>query len=274
MTEALRDEIMNLICWFPIASRTRQSAAEDIARVAAGFAAAAVQQARAVAIEECERIAESEEIPRVIVGRIRALVSSSPRPIPMVLHCPRCGVQHVDAPEPDRNWDNPPHKSHLCASCGTIWRPADVQTTGVAAIATKGAADNYVASSPPRQSRVPALDRPVERLMEKDPASVFALADIAIERLRQIDVEGWSADHDDRHQSGELAAAAACYASEPHTPRTAERHDAPFRWPWSKDWWKPSSAVRNRVKAGALLVAEMARHYRLCATCKDPRQGE
>jgi hypothetical protein len=63
-------------------------------------------------------------------------------PIPMILFCPRCGIQHFDAPEPERGWTNPPHRSHLCASCGTIWRPADVTTTGVAKIETRGSADH------------------------------------------------------------------------------------------------------------------------------------
>lgn len=75
---------------------------------------------------------------------LRAIASSgaSPgTPIPMILHCPDCGAKHVDAPDPDRGWTNPPHRSHLCHSCGAIWRPADVATVGVAAIATRGASD-------------------------------------------------------------------------------------------------------------------------------------
>ncbi len=60
-------------------------------------------------------------------------------PIPMILYCPECAMQHIDAPEGD--WNNPPHRSHLCAGCGFIWRPADVATTGVAAISTTGRND-------------------------------------------------------------------------------------------------------------------------------------
>lgn len=60
-------------------------------------------------------------------------------PIPMILFCPTCGGQHIDAPSP--GWDNPPHRSHLCAFCGYIWRPADVPTTGVAKIQTRGKFD-------------------------------------------------------------------------------------------------------------------------------------
>jgi hypothetical protein len=71
-------------------------------------------------------------------------------PIPMVLHCPNCRTQHIDAPEPDKGWHNPPHKSHLCHRCGIVWRPADVVTTGVAEIATRGEGDTW----PPRSVRI------------------------------------------------------------------------------------------------------------------------
>lgn len=63
------------------------------------------------------------------------------KPLDMVLHCPHCGLQHVDAARGE--WTNPPHRSHLCAICGTIWRPADVPTNGVAAIGTRGKADTW-----------------------------------------------------------------------------------------------------------------------------------
>jgi hypothetical protein len=86
-------------------------------------------------------------------------------PIPMLLFCPKCGVQHVDEAEVktapayglgggvigERRvvaWDNPPHRSHLCGACGCIWRPADVATTGVARIETSGKADNWTAALP------------------------------------------------------------------------------------------------------------------------------
>jgi hypothetical protein len=72
------------------------------------------------------------------------LVAQPIAPIPMVLHCPSCGTQHIDEATPE--WPNPPHRSHLCSNedCGTIWRPADVLTVGVAAIATRSACDNWV----------------------------------------------------------------------------------------------------------------------------------
>lgn len=77
-------------------------------------------------------------------------------PIPMILFCPKCGLQHIDAPEWNddphdiehgqmRTWTNPPHRSHLCHNCGHIWRPADVATEGVAFLKTIGKADSFPA---------------------------------------------------------------------------------------------------------------------------------
>lgn len=101
---------------------------------------------------------------------------SCPAPIPMVLYCPNCGLQHIDEPKPvnpvdvlrelaplampgyeidhsafdkardsigGASWTNQPHRSHLCADCGCIWRPCDVPTEGVESIATEGKADTW-----------------------------------------------------------------------------------------------------------------------------------
>lgn len=66
-----------------------------------------------------------------------------PTPIDVVLFCPCCFCQHVDAPESTTGWTNPPHKSHLCHNCGTVWRPADVPTNGVPRANTRGRADTW-----------------------------------------------------------------------------------------------------------------------------------
>lgn len=74
------------------------------------------------------------------------------KPIDMVLHCPACGMQHVDAPdERTPGWVNEPHRSHLCHNCSHVWRPADAPTNGVAAVKTKGKADSPVAQAPNAQ---------------------------------------------------------------------------------------------------------------------------
>ena len=103
---------------------------------------------------------------------------------------------------------------------------------------------------------IPALETVIGRLMDKDQASVFALLDIATERLRQITAEGWTPEHDDHHANHELSRAAGCYALH------QKGNETPLLWPWDVAWWKPRSPHRNNVRAGALLVAELARHTR------------
>lgn len=73
-------------------------------------------------------------------GKVAEMRPSTP--VPMVLHCPRCGWQHIDRPNPKREWDNPPHRSHECQSCFLVWRPADVPTTGVESVTTVGSRDD------------------------------------------------------------------------------------------------------------------------------------
>jgi hypothetical protein len=59
----------------------------------------------------------------------------------MLLFCPLCDTQHVDAPNTEKGWTNPPHRSHECQRCGYTWRVADVPTIGVRALATCGKND-------------------------------------------------------------------------------------------------------------------------------------
>lgn len=82
-----------------------------------------------------------------------------------------------------------------------------------------------------------------------------AIDDIAAERRRQIEVEGWSSEHDDAHAGGEMADAAACYA---HGELIQDEADGRL-WPWSEDWWKPKDRRSDLVRAAALLVAEIDR---------------
>lgn len=81
------------------------------------------------------------------------------------------------------------------------------------------------------------------------------IAEIAAERRRQIDVEGWTPEHDDEHVDGQMAHAAAAYAE-----RSAIPHPSPpYWWPWDKKWWNPEGRRRMLVKAAALIVAEIER---------------
>jgi hypothetical protein len=83
---------------------------------------------------------------------------------------------------------------------------------------------------------------------------------IAAERDRQPAEEGFSAEHDAQHGSGELAWAAWAYidrAVGQHDPSDVE---PPSMWPWSKAWWKPGrSPMRLLIIAGALIAAEIDR---------------
>lgn len=90
---------------------------------------------------------------------------------------------------------------------------------------------------------------------------------IAAERQRQIEVEGWTQEHDDEHEAGQLAAAARCYTktAQLQVCRLASRKPGrpEFTWPWDDDAWKPSDdPIRNLVKAGALIAAEIDRLQR------------
>lgn len=86
-----------------------------------------------------------------------------------------------------------------------------------------------------------------------------ALADIAAERRRQIEQEGWTPEHDDAHSDGQMATAAACYAISAHNVIRYKRITMPSWWPWDSKWWKPGTTRRDLVKAGALIAAEIER---------------
>lgn len=98
---------------------------------------------------------------------------------------------------------------------------------------------------------------------------------IAEERLRQVMSEGWTAEHDDWHSTGEMAIAAACYAI-PKDVREKSIWNTTlleYLWPFEFAYWKPAEktksvrkAQENRicelVKAGALIAAEIDRLQR------------
>lgn len=102
-----------------------------------------------------------------------------------------------------------------------------------------------------------------------------AVRDVLAERERQIKAEGWSVSHDDEHDQGEMARAAACYAYlSTLQPDDKQRHveavwgssDGMISvvgelWPagWSTQWLKPKDRRRDLVRAAALLIAEIER---------------
>ena len=83
------------------------------------------------------------------------------------------------------------------------------------------------------------------------------------ERKRQIEQEGWTPEHDDEHKFFELSRAAICYLMFSIISRPPLSKSTPIKWPWDPTWWKPSySRIRNLVKAGALIAAEIDRLQR------------
>lgn len=100
--------------------------------------------------------------------------------------------------------------------------------------------------------------------------------EIAAERRRQIEAEGWTAAHDDEQPDGTLAQAGACYA----LAATLDRADRAVidnggrpaagywlmkLWPWADEWWKPKDRRRDLIRAAALIVAEIERLDRVDA---------
>jgi hypothetical protein len=102
-----------------------------------------------------------------VMNNLRAYLDNpNPEGRPMVLpsidqllFCPNCGNQHIDKPQPEKGWDNPPHRSHECQFCKNdlgepfVWRLADVATNGVREIKTKGKLDQDAAPQYIRELR-------------------------------------------------------------------------------------------------------------------------
>lgn len=102
-----------------------------------------------------------------------------------------------------------------------------------------------------------------------------AIDEIATERRRQIEQEGYDSSHDDGHQDGALAWAAVCYAAPELVYVRDDRANAFIikdPWPWDIGYDKrtydgnvvmPTRSAAHRrellVKAGALIAAEIDR---------------
>lgn len=84
------------------------------------------------------------------------------------------------------------------------------------------------------------------------------------ERQRQIEVEGWTAAHDSKHDMGQLAYAAVTYALPDFTISFQFKGvkigiDPMFHWPFEKQWLKRGTRKQDLIKAGALIAAEIDR---------------
>jgi hypothetical protein len=106
-------------------------------------------------------------------------------------------------------------------------------------------------------------------------SSSAAAIDVIAERERQKTVEGWTLEHDDQHEFGDIALAAAAYAA--NSSRRGHQGDVfvsrnnrpahragwfnlpGLLWPWDISWWKPKDPRQDLVRAGALILAEIER---------------
>ena len=109
---------------------------------------------------------------------------------------------------------------------------------------------------------------------------------IAEERKRQVESEGWTAEHDDQHSNQQLAWAAVCYAAPSEVKAKVIPPDADCGcrsvgecmhwlgeprwgdpWPWDVDWDKRQKhdRIRQLQIAGALMAAEIDRLQRKSA---------
>ncbi|WEM00055.1 hypothetical protein [Delftia tsuruhatensis] len=111
----------------------------------------------------------------------------------------------------------------------------------------------------------PAVDAPVKVLSQ-------AARDVLAERRRQVEAEGWTPEHDDQHDEGEMCFAAAGYAAVASDNLQAISRDIdrdltlddnvypPTNYPWPRSWeFKPCTPRRALVKSGALILAEIER---------------
>lgn len=79
---------------------------------------------------------------------------------------------------------------------------------------------------------------------------------IAIERARQVAVEEFPIQHDlNEHNQGQLSSAAICYV----LSSLGLHYEARANWPWESEWFKPKTPIRDLVRAGALIAAEIDR---------------
>lgn len=130
-------------------------------------------------------------------------------------------------------------------------------------------------------ARIVAVTNEIEQDMIAAFAAEAALAleqlgvvgEFAAERKRQIEEEGWTAQHDAAHEKGDMARAAGWYAicawlhgftdcvGPTHPDSIANKLFAhpSYGWPWHLIYWKPKNPRRDLIRAGALIVAEIER---------------
>jgi len=97
-----------------------------------------------------------------------------------------------------------------------------------------------------------------EAISNQNTTTLGILMEVQEERRKQIEIHGWTPEHDDDHTKRELVMAACAYAGGTGLRKTNDRSI----WPWShkakvKVW--ESGGRKRLIKAMALLVAEVQR---------------
>lgn len=119
---------------------------------------------------------------------------------------------------------------------------------------------------------------------KKDPRT--GVERIVDERARQITL-GWTPEHDEEHDTSEMAMAAACYVAAATSTRIYTQHtfaagtqfSDPFPWnndarPFDGNMLRAATdaeAIRLLEKAGALIAAEIDRRLRKKARATEAR---
>lgn len=193
----------------PIAGLLVQ-AADTLAVFINGYVEDAGDKADGDSVVGARDVEERLRVSAVALGKYDPDVSATIcAPIPMLLFCPVCGVQHVDEAEPDTGWTNPPHRSHLCHACRHVWRPSDVPTTGVATLETRGSRDGdpspaWGRAAPPYDGEATADQAPILslpeatlKLLEEAAYSILTAADALDGPATSDDIDGecWGARH-------------------------------------------------------------------------------
>lgn len=160
----------------------------------------------------------------------------------------------------------------LAANKAAILNLGKSQQASVEAIAAAVLEAAYGDEEQPRYTTRRLRDE-VERAYQRGKAEAAegltaAIRDVRAERRRQVEEEGWTAEHDDaEHSNGELAAAAACYANPMAVvidglgveiiPPNSDT--PPLGWPdpWDHEWYKPKGRRRDLVRSAALIIAEI-----------------
>ncbi len=229
--------------------------------------------------------------------------------------CPKCGYTKKDCrelmdhrlcgePEPapacltcgDSGWiggpsySQPDEGGEPCPDCNSAPAPEVVERPFVKKEICPACEHQFESSANPYIAELRAA------LSERQGGELTGAArDVLTERTRQVTAEGCTAEHDDEHDQGDLAAAASAYAlfaADELNPYSqgygTYRDEPPEMWPWHEGlcgrgegpektkpaWWKPTAPRHALVKAGALILAEIERLDRAALSATQQEKSE